>query len=136
VATPHPPTSSLVTEAIEKLNEKGGSSLQAIKKSIADAHQLNVERLAPFIRKYLKNAVEKGLLLQPKGKGATGSFKLAVKPKPAAAAGDKKPRAKKAVKSPSKTKSPASKKPSLLLLQQRNKRLLQKPPLQPNQQLQ
>ncbi|CAG7825032.1 unnamed protein product, partial [Allacma fusca] len=31
----HPPASVLVVEAVTKLNEKGGSSLQAIKKSIA-----------------------------------------------------------------------------------------------------
>jgi histone H1/5 len=33
--------------------------------------------LSPFIKKYLKNAVASGELLQTKGKGASGSFKLA-----------------------------------------------------------
>ena len=100
----HPPTASLVTEAIGKLAEKGGSSLQAIKKSIAGSHVgVDVERLTTFIRKFLKSAVEKGILLQPKGKGATGSFKLAVKPK------------KVAVKKPAGVKKPKVKKVSLLL---------------------
>ena len=98
VKTPaHPPTATLVNEAIGKLNEKGGSSLQAIKKYISETHKLDAEKLAPFIRKYLKSAVIKGALLQPKGKGAAGSFKLAVKPKAAKKpAGEKKLKVKKA----------------------------------------
>ncbi|CAG7822799.1 unnamed protein product [Allacma fusca] len=105
---PHPPTASLVTEAIENLGEKGGSSLRAIKKYIADVHKLDADRLGPFIRKYLKSAVEKGLLIQPKGKGAIGSFKLAKKIK--APAEKKKPKVMKE-KAALKVKKPLAKKP-------------------------
>jgi histone H1/5 len=73
----------MVHEAVESLNAKGGSSLQAIKKYISETHKTaDLERLAPFIRKYLKKAVETGTLVQTKGKGASGSFKLRVAAKP------------------------------------------------------
>ena len=54
----HPPTAEMVNNAIKNLKERGGSSLQAIKK-------------------YLKGAVANGQLIQTKGKGASGSFKIA-----------------------------------------------------------
>nr|CAD7256505.1 unnamed protein product [Timema shepardi] len=40
----------------------------------------DAEKLAPFIKKYLKSAVTSGELVQTKGKGASGSFKLPVAP--------------------------------------------------------
>lgn len=73
----HPRTSEMVTAAIKSLKERGGSSLQAIKKYIAAHYKLDAEKLAPFIKKYLKSAVVAGELVQTKGKGASGSFKLA-----------------------------------------------------------
>ncbi|KAA5582532.1 histone H1/H5 family protein, partial [Acinetobacter baumannii] len=72
----HPKTSEMVNSAIAELKERSGSSLQAIKKYIAAQYKVDAEKLAPFIRKYLKNAVESGTLIQTKGKGASGSFKL------------------------------------------------------------
>lgn len=72
----HPATSELVMRAITTLKERNGSSLQAIKKFIASEYKLDTDRLAPFIRKFLKNAVIAGKLVQTKGKGASGSFKL------------------------------------------------------------
>lgn len=126
----HPPTADMVNAAIKNLKERGGSSLQAIKKYIAANYKVDAEKLAPFIRKYLKSAVASGKLSQPKGKGASGSFKLSVKTegKPAATtgsakkvkrvakpkAGEKKPKAagtpkKAAAKKPAakKAKSPS-----------------------------
>ncbi|XP_042487607.1 histone H1B-like [Macadamia integrifolia] len=85
----HPKTSEMVNNAIKELKERSGSSLQAIKKYIAAHYKVDAEKLAPFIRKYLKSAVESGALIQTKGKGASGSFKLESKSaakKPAAAA--------------------------------------------------
>ncbi|XP_037301953.1 uncharacterized protein LOC119192222 [Manduca sexta] len=49
---------------------------RAIKKYIAVQYKVDAEKLAPFIRRYLKSAVESGTLIQTKGKGASGSFKL------------------------------------------------------------
>uniref|UniRef100_A0A834RG94 Histone H1-II n=1 Tax=Sarcoptes scabiei TaxID=52283 RepID=A0A834RG94_SARSC len=66
----------MVKGAIKALKERNGSSVQAIKKYIQSNHTVDIEKLTPFIRKYLKSGVVKGELLQAKGKGASGSFKL------------------------------------------------------------
>lgn len=106
----HPPTATMVNAAIKTLKERGGSSLQAIKKYIAANYKVDVEKLAPFIKKYLKNAVAKGVLVQTKGKGASGSFKLSAAKKAEKPA--KKPKAKKATKAkkPAKKEGAAKKK--------------------------
>jgi histone H1/5 len=82
----HPPTAQMVDSAIKTLKERGGSSLLAIKKYLAANYKVDADKLAPFIKKYLKSSVESGRLIQTKGKGASGSFKLsaaaiAAKPK-------------------------------------------------------
>jgi hypothetical protein len=75
----------MVGNAIRSLKDRGGSSLQAIKKYIAANYKVDSEKLAPFIKKYLKTAVVSGELVQTKGKGASGSFRLAAaKPERAA----------------------------------------------------
>ena len=99
----HPPTSEMVTTAIKTLKERGGSSLQAIKKYIAANYKVDVEKLAPFIKKFLKSAVTSGALIQTKGKGANGSFKLS-----AAKKAEKPKKVKKVVKKAAK--KPAAKK--------------------------
>ncbi|KAG5666165.1 hypothetical protein PVAND_017666 [Polypedilum vanderplanki] len=66
-----------VNKTKANIKERGGSSLQAIKKFVSAQYKVDVEKLAPFIKKYLKSAVTKGQLVQTKGKGASGSFKLA-----------------------------------------------------------
>lgn len=72
----HPRTADMVNGAIKGLREKGGSSLHAIKKYISSVYKINAEGHAPFIKRYLKTAVAGGSLVQTKGKGAAGSFKL------------------------------------------------------------
>lgn len=94
----HPPTAEMVDAAIGTLKERGGSSVMAIKKYVAATYKVDVEKLAPFIKKYIKGAVVKGHLLQTKGKGATGSFKLSTAKKPSTT--PKKPK-----KTPEKGKS-------------------------------
>lgn len=114
----HPPTSEMVNGAIKSLKERGGSSLQAIKKYISVNYKIDADKLSPFIKKYLKNAVIAGQLIQTKGKGASGSFKLkAVAAKVSAGEGkkvkkssDKPKKVTTAKKSP--TKKPAAKKVS------------------------
>jgi len=118
----HPKTADMVNAAIKSLKERGGSSLQAIKKYIAATYKVDAEKLAPFIRKYLKSAVTSGALVQTKGKGASGSFKLktdgdkkaAPKKKPAAAkkapAAPKEKKAKAASPKKAAAKKPAAKK--------------------------
>ncbi|KAI8517695.1 histone H3-K27 trimethylation [Branchiostoma belcheri] len=124
----------MITAAVEALKDRTGSSVPAIKKYIAANYKFDVEKKAHFIKRALKALVEKGTLLQVKGTGASGSFKINVaakkkaaekaakkaakKPakKPAAkkatkpkATKPKKPKAKKAT-TPKKTKKPAAKK--------------------------
>jgi hypothetical protein len=113
----------MITAAIKSLKERGGSSLQAIKKYLTAIYKVDCEILAPYIKEFLKNAVVDGKLIQVKGKGTSGSFKLPVvskkevaekkvaKPKAKTAA--KKPatsKAKKAKASPTKIKKPVAKK--------------------------
>merc|ERR1711976_656571 len=94
-APTHPPTSVMVVAAIKALKERGGSSLPAIKKYIAANYKVDVAKLAPFIKKALKSGVEKGTLIQTKGKGASGSFKVGEKKSAAKPKAAKKPAAKK-----------------------------------------
>ncbi|XP_017875203.1 histone H1-like [Ceratina calcarata] len=72
----HPPTSEMVNAAIKELKDRKGSSLQAIKKYIATTYKIDGEKVAPFVKRYLKTAVTSGAVVQTKGKGASGSFKL------------------------------------------------------------
>lgn len=113
----HPPTAEMVYSAIKSLKERSGSSLQAIKKYLTSNYKIDAEKLAPFIKKYLKGAVTSGKLIQTKGKGASGSFKLAVKESAAAKSStaakkkkvaDKKPKAAKKVTSTAAKKKPAT----------------------------
>lgn len=102
----HPPTSEMVNSAIKNLKERGGSSLQAIKKYVSANYKVDAEKLAPFIKKYLKAAVVSGGLVQTKGKGASGSFKLSTGP--SANKQQQKSEGKKAVTKP----KPIKKSPS------------------------
>ena len=121
VAPTHPPVATMVNDAIGALKDRKGSSLAAIKKYIAANNKVDVAKLAPFIKRYLKSAVTAGKLVQTKGTGAAGSFKLgkvekpkkekkAVK-KPAAKKAKSPKKAAKKVKTPKKAaKKPAAKK--------------------------
>nr|CAH7726929.1 unnamed protein product [Callosobruchus chinensis] len=52
----------MVINAIKGLKERGGSSLQAIKKYIAANYKVDAEKVAPFIKRYLKSSVASGAL--------------------------------------------------------------------------
>ncbi|XP_066304493.1 histone H1-like [Branchiostoma lanceolatum] len=116
----HPPTSAMITAALEALKDRKGSSLLAIKKYIAGNYKFDVEKKAHFIKLALKALVAKGTLIQVKGTGASGSFKINVAAKKAAEKAAKKPAVKKPVKKPAakkatkpktaKPKKPAAKK--------------------------
>merc|ERR1719367_575831 len=115
----HPPTASMVVAALKGLKEPKGSSVAAIKKYIAANYKVDIVKLSPFIRKALKSLVEKKKLVQTKGTGASGSFKLNKaakedKPKKAKKPKAKKPKAKKPAgekKAKSPKKKAAAKKP-------------------------
>merc|ERR1719479_765874 len=91
----------MVKAAIEGLKERKGSSLVAIKKYIATNYKIDPSKHSHFIKKALTSGVEKKTIVQTKGTGASGSFKLAK-------VEVKKP-AKKAVKAKTPKKSAAKK---------------------------
>jgi len=102
----HPKYSEMIAAAIGALKERSGSSRQAILKYISANYKVG-DNAATHVKLALKRGVAGGALKQVKGSGASGSFKLADKPKV------KKPAAKKpAAKKPAskKAKKPAAKK--------------------------
>merc|ERR1712140_111869 len=126
----NPTSSVMVKAAIEGLKDRKGSSLVAIKKYIATNYKIDPSKHSHFIKKALTSGVEKKTIVQTKGTGASGSFKLAkvevkkpvkkaVKaktPKKPASKANKKTKPKKKVekskssKASAKTKKPAPKK--------------------------
>merc|ERR1719266_1587078 len=73
----NPTSSVMVKAAIEGLKERKGSSLVAIKKYIATNYKIDPSKHSHFIKKALTSGVEKKTIVQTKGTGASGSFKLA-----------------------------------------------------------
>ena len=84
-------TKIMIEQALVDLKSRKGVSLYAIKKYIGDRYNVDTEKINYLIKKSIKSAVEEGTIIQTKGMGASGSFKLApVK--------EKKPKEKKAKK--------------------------------------
>ncbi|XP_049998591.1 histone H1t [Alexandromys fortis] len=73
--------SKLIPEALSTSQERTGMSLAALKKALAAAGY-DVERNNSRIKLALKRLVNKGVLVQTKGTGASGSFKLSKKAAP------------------------------------------------------
>ncbi|XP_063158981.1 histone H1.01-like [Candoia aspera] len=70
-----PSVTELLMQAVTACKERGGISLAALKKSLA-ASGYDVEKNNGRIKLGLRSLVTKGALLQTKGTGASGSFKL------------------------------------------------------------
>uniref|UniRef100_A0A3B4C5Y9 Histone H1 n=1 Tax=Pygocentrus nattereri TaxID=42514 RepID=A0A3B4C5Y9_PYGNA len=126
-----PSVGELIVKAVSQSKERSGVSLAALKKALA-AGGYDVDKNKSRVKIAVKSLVTKGTLVQTKGTGASGSFKLnkkqaepkkkvakkaapkakkAVAKKPAAAKKPKKVAAKKpaaAKKSPKKAKKPAA----------------------------
>ena len=98
----HPKYSVMVAEAIGALKERTGSSRQAIVKYISANYKVG-DGAATHVKQALKRGVTAGVLSQPKGTGASGSFKVVKKEAP--------PKKKPAAKKPA-AKKPAAKKPA------------------------
>merc|ERR1711902_189204 len=71
-----PPVSNMVLTAIKEQKKRNGSSLPAIKKYIADKYKVDVAKLNPFIKRYIRTAVEEKILIPVKA-----SYKLSKKAK-------------------------------------------------------
>ena len=94
-AADHPPYTEMIKAAVLALKERTGSSRQAIEKYIQTNYQVGDS--GSHLKTALKRMVASGKLLQTKGVGASGSFKLPKeekKPAKKAAPVKKKPAAK------------------------------------------
>nr|XP_012313991.1 histone H1t [Aotus nancymaae] len=78
---PNLSASKLITEALSMSEERVGMSLVALKRSLAAAGY-DVEKNNSRIKLSLKSLVNKGILVQTRGTGASGSFKLSKKVAP------------------------------------------------------
>ncbi|CAI9622527.1 unnamed protein product [Staurois parvus] len=104
-----PAVSELLVQAVSASKERSGVSLAALKK-VLSAGGYDVDKNKSRLKIALKALVTKGSLVQVKGHGASGSFKINKKQPDGAKAKPKKPATKKAAKSPKK-KKPAAKSP-------------------------
>ncbi|XP_047495806.1 histone H1-delta-like [Penaeus chinensis] len=110
-AAGRPKYSEMVAAAIKALKERSGSSRQAILKYVLSFYGVEDEKKAGVhVRLALKKGVAGGSLVQVKGTGASGSFKLA---KVEGKAEGRKPAAEKPVAKKTTVKKPADKKTSV-----------------------
>uniref|UniRef100_A0A3Q1GQK3 H15 domain-containing protein n=1 Tax=Acanthochromis polyacanthus TaxID=80966 RepID=A0A3Q1GQK3_9TELE len=91
----------LIVAAVAESNERKGMSLAAIKKVLA-AQGFDVTKSNKRINTIVTKLVTNGVLIQTKGTGASGSFKLA----------KKEPKVSKPAKKVAAPKKPAAKKPA------------------------
>ncbi|ROT74569.1 heterochromatin protein 1-binding protein 3 [Penaeus vannamei] len=67
----------LVLAAFEALDNRKGTSLQAVKKYLKENNNIDARKKSVYINKVIKNMSDNGIILHVIGKGARGSFKLA-----------------------------------------------------------
>ncbi|GFY63031.1 late histone H1 [Trichonephila inaurata madagascariensis] len=72
----HPKVSEMVVLSIAMLNDRNGSSYQAIKKYITSNFKVDEKKIATYIKRYIYTAIASGTIIQTKGKGVQGSFRL------------------------------------------------------------
>ena len=109
----HPKYIDMITAAIVALKERTGSSRQAIMKYIKANYKVG-DNADTHVKMALKRGVASGALAQPKGTGASGSFKVVKKaePKKPKKVAAKKPAAKKPAAKKATTPKKAAKKPA------------------------
>uniref|UniRef100_A0A8C5SB91 Heterochromatin protein 1-binding protein 3 n=1 Tax=Laticauda laticaudata TaxID=8630 RepID=A0A8C5SB91_LATLA len=77
-ASSRPKMDAILIEAIKACYQKGGASVVAIRKYIISRYpSLDLERRGYLLKQALKRELERGLIRQVKGKGASGSFVVA-----------------------------------------------------------
>ncbi|XP_029453474.1 protein B4 isoform X2 [Rhinatrema bivittatum] len=79
----HPPTLTMVVEALKKYNDRKGTSVQAIRSHILATHpSVDPGRLTFMLRKAFAKGIETGVLARPPNStalGAIGRYKLVTK---------------------------------------------------------
>ncbi|XP_061456864.1 heterochromatin protein 1-binding protein 3 isoform X1 [Rhineura floridana] len=77
-ASSRPKMDAILIEAIKACYQKGGASVVAIRKYIINKYpSLELERRGYLLKQALKRELERGVIRQVKGKGASGSFVVA-----------------------------------------------------------
>ncbi|KAM6434285.1 heterochromatin protein 1-binding protein 3 isoform 4-T7 [Liasis olivaceus] len=77
-ASSRPKMDAILIEAIKACYQKGGASVVAIRKYIISRYpSLELERRGYLLKQALKRELERGVIRQVKGKGASGSFVVA-----------------------------------------------------------
>ncbi|CAG5053225.1 unnamed protein product [Parnassius apollo] len=71
-------TKVMIHQALTDLKSRKGTSLYAIKKYIDEKYNVDIKKINNIIKKLIKAEVEAGVIIQTKGVGASGSFKLVV----------------------------------------------------------
>ncbi|MBY0580056.1 MAG: histone H1/H5 family protein [Rickettsiales bacterium] len=108
----HAPYKAMIVDAINSLKERKGSSRQAIAKHLKANNKVG-DNVDSQVKINLKRMVVAGELVQVKGTGASGSFRVAAKPKaakkPAAAVKKPKKEAKEVKKTTPKKAAPTKK---------------------------
>ena len=72
----HPSYIEMIVIAIQVLNEENGSTKQAIVKYLHQNYKIDIFQSNFLINNALRNGVKNGILIQTKGQGARGSFKV------------------------------------------------------------
>lgn len=67
----HPPFEKMIMTAIQKLNERGGSSRQAIKKYIVSNFKVDETKVTSQLNLALRRGSDKGVFILPKGPSGT-----------------------------------------------------------------
>lgn len=79
-SSPRPKMDAILTEAIKACFQKSGASVVAIRKYIIHKYpSLDLERRGYLLKQALKRELNRGVIKQVKGKGASGSFVMAQK---------------------------------------------------------
>uniref|UniRef100_A0A8C1NXH0 Histone H1 n=1 Tax=Cyprinus carpio TaxID=7962 RepID=A0A8C1NXH0_CYPCA len=99
-----PSVRDLIVKTVSASKERSGVSLAALKKALS-AGGYDVEKNNSRVKLAVKSLVTNGTLVQTKGTGASGSFKLNKK--------QTETKKKPAKKTPAKAKKPAAKKPAV-----------------------
>uniref|UniRef100_A0A669DQ10 Histone H1 n=1 Tax=Oreochromis niloticus TaxID=8128 RepID=A0A669DQ10_ORENI len=105
-----PSVGELIVKAVAASKERSGVSAAALKKALA-AGGYDVDKNKARVKTAIKSLVAKGTLVQTKGTGASGSFKMNKKATDSKAKKPAKKAAPKA-KKPAKKAAPKAKKPA------------------------
>ncbi|XP_023952798.2 histone H1.1, embryonic-like [Bicyclus anynana] len=70
-------TKEMVNQALSKSRSRKGISLYVIKKHIQENNSVDIDKINYYIKKHIKESVKDGTIIQTKGVGASGSFRLA-----------------------------------------------------------